>query len=416
MPSGSRLVARIRRPRAAGQQLIGEPGDGVDEVLAVVEQQQHLAVGESVLQPVDAVARRRGPGAVEHHGLPQPQRAEHRRRDCGGIRDRRQLHDPDAVCHPVESVGEHLGREPGLAGTAGPHQGDQPVGVKDHAEPGDVGLPPDEAGDWGPQVGPAYRPVRWCVGRSGRLAAQHPQVGFAQPGARVDPERGGELVADPGVRREGRGLPALVGEGGDQQRGDPFVQWVRHGEGLELVQRLGGPAEVDQCLQPVGRGAHPQVLVADRSCPGELGTDRVGERRSAPQRRCLVQQLHRPVRLAGTQCLTAGPSQPAEPLRIHVVDREVEQIATSGLPDGGGVAERATQPGHQRLQRVRLVGGDAVAPYGVDEDRGVDRLAGVHRQPRQQGAQPPARQLDGNAVDLDLEWAEETHLHRAGHT
>ena len=64
--SGSRLVTRTRSPGAAGEQPLAEPGARVDQVLAVVQRQQHAVAaqrrGQRVQQrPRPSSLPRRGP-------------------------------------------------------------------------------------------------------------------------------------------------------------------------------------------------------------------------------------------------------------------------------------------------------------------------------------------------------------------
>jgi hypothetical protein len=58
---------------------------------------------------------------------------------------------------------------------------------------------------------------------------------------------------------------------------------------------------------------------------------------------------------------------------------------------------------------------DRTAPDRIHQRGRVDRPAGVHREPGQQGAEPAAHHLDGGTVDLDLERPEDADLHRPPH-
>ena len=88
--SGSRLVARIRRPGQAAQQRLGQRGAGVDQVLAVVQHQQQAPAGQPA-RPASSVSGR--PGCSGDAQRARPTACGHQRR----VGQRRQLDQPDAV-------------------------------------------------------------------------------------------------------------------------------------------------------------------------------------------------------------------------------------------------------------------------------------------------------------------------------
>ena len=155
------------QPRAVAEQLVGQVRAGVDEVLAVVEHEQGVGVGQAVEQPGSRVPAGRPLSAVEQRPrLPQADRAEHRLRHVGRVGDRGELGQPDPVGDVVRRRARsgrnrrcrghrrHLGRQPGLAGPARADQRHQPVLLQRLEHPGDVILAPDEAGQLRPQVRP----------------------------------------------------------------------------------------------------------------------------------------------------------------------------------------------------------------------------------------------------------------------
>ena len=89
MPSGSRLVARIRSCGQARSRRVGQQRAGVDQVLAVVQHQQQLLgrAGASA-----SVSSERPPRLLAHAER-RGDRLGHQRR----VGQRRQLHQPDAV-------------------------------------------------------------------------------------------------------------------------------------------------------------------------------------------------------------------------------------------------------------------------------------------------------------------------------
>ena len=109
---GQRFAGRGEdpHPRAAAQEVVGQPGAGVEEVLAVVEHDQQLPAGELRGQLL--------------RGGPQPERGADGRGDLGRVRDPRELGQPDSVRGlPAD---RDFGGEPGLAHPAGPDKRDQP--------------------------------------------------------------------------------------------------------------------------------------------------------------------------------------------------------------------------------------------------------------------------------------------------
>jgi hypothetical protein len=100
-------------------------------VLAAIQQEQQLLVAGELDQPLD---RRRRRTARLARLLAQPQRGDHHPRQQPGVAQRGQLHQP----HPVRPAARHLPgqlhRQAGLAGPAGPGDGDQPVGLQQLAD------------------------------------------------------------------------------------------------------------------------------------------------------------------------------------------------------------------------------------------------------------------------------------------
>ncbi len=128
-----------RRPQQRRRQL----GTGRDQVLAVVDDQQHLAVLRVLHQRLDD----RAPRLLLH--------AEHRRdrlRHEPRVRHRRELDEPDAVGVVVDDLGADLQRQSRLADAAGAGQRQQPRRREESADLGELALAPDERGDLERQV------------------------------------------------------------------------------------------------------------------------------------------------------------------------------------------------------------------------------------------------------------------------
>ncbi len=191
-----------RQPRAALQQLLDEAGGGLDDVLAVVEDQQHPALAAVLGEPLDGVVgpvgsgpHGLGAGAVEH-GLAGAHGGEHGLRYGRGVVDRRELGQPHPVRCPVPHPLGGLLRQPGLPGTAGTEQGDKPGGGEVAADGIDVALAADEGGEAGAEVARGR-------GRGG---------GAERVGGGVRGAGRGAVGVGPGVR--GGGPPAGGGRGG----------------------------------------------------------------------------------------------------------------------------------------------------------------------------------------------------------
>ena len=86
---------------------LGERGAGVDQVLAVVEHEQHARVADQAAERGDRVAPRSAAAAPSARGG----LADHERR----VADRGELDEPDAVCEAVRLPRGQLEREPRLA-------------------------------------------------------------------------------------------------------------------------------------------------------------------------------------------------------------------------------------------------------------------------------------------------------------
>ncbi|MGI3199508.1 hypothetical protein ACRJ4W_14465 [Streptomyces sp. GLT-R25] len=102
------------QPGAAGQQCRDQVGHGVDQVLAVVDQQQALPAAELVDEYVQLVALHSRPG-LEHRTAPQPDPGEQGRADLGLLGHRGKVDHPGAVAILVAVAAGGLDGEPGLA-------------------------------------------------------------------------------------------------------------------------------------------------------------------------------------------------------------------------------------------------------------------------------------------------------------
>ena len=127
-------------------------------MLAVVDQQEQRLGSQVIGQAVEQPA----PGL-----LGKTERGGDLVGDQGGVRDGRELDQPDAVDIPIHEVGADLQHEPRLARPAGPDQADQPMRVGQGAGLGQLTLAADERGELRRKIRPkrAQRAQRREVAR-----------------------------------------------------------------------------------------------------------------------------------------------------------------------------------------------------------------------------------------------------------
>ena len=144
---------------AGAQQGGGEPGARVQEMLAVVQDDQQPPLGQLPGQR-DLGRPRLGQRHVQHR--------RDRLRHQLGTRERRQLDDVDAVGIAVGQPGRDLVGQPGLAGAAGAGQGEQSRAAERLADLGKLAPAADEGRLLRPQ---AFRDARR---RASRYAGDGP--------------------------------------------------------------------------------------------------------------------------------------------------------------------------------------------------------------------------------------------------
>jgi hypothetical protein len=127
-----------REARAAAQQFDNELAARAEQVLAVIEQQQHQPVGEEAQQRLHrGAARLIGQAECSRDGD----------RDDGRIRDRREVDVPDTVVEFAARFCRDFDGEPRLAGPARTGEGHQSTVGQELAHLVDLGATADEAGE-----------------------------------------------------------------------------------------------------------------------------------------------------------------------------------------------------------------------------------------------------------------------------
>ncbi|HET6530749.1 MAG TPA: hypothetical protein VFH03_09070 [Actinoplanes sp.] len=160
-----------------------------------------------------------------------------------------------------------------------------------------------------------------------------------------------------------------------------------------------------QCGQPVDLRLSPW-----------LGAE-LSERLTTPQRQGVLVEGDRFDRGVPIRLTARVPDQPDEPVGIHALGIDVEQV--SGTPGDhrrfrdAGITESVTQPRDAPLQGIRGVGRQLLTPECVHQRAGRDDPSGVEREHLQHCPFAARRQGANRAVDDHLERPEDAQLHDA---
>jgi hypothetical protein len=396
------------QPRTAAQQPPGQLRGLVDDVLAVVQDEQHSPGPQRLDEPV---ARTRDVADVQgrHH---------HVRGPPGRPRlDRAQLGQPDTVGEAADVVHQAtsgLQREPRLAHPGRAGEGHQPVVLEPGPDPGDCLVPADQLGERGGQVA-AWRCRGGRCRRRGRpverpVSGEHGAVQGHQVGPGIEAELVRKVHAEHLVRVQRLLRPPAPVEGAHVGGAQPFPQGVRGQQLGELGDQLGVLAEEEPGLGVVLQRGQPFLGQPGGGGPDERLVGEVREGRAAPQRQRVGQQRRPGARVGGL----AGPrGQRPEPAGVHGVGVESQAVTRRRRRDEPPAAllrpfQRPAQLRHLARQRARRVAGKPLTPQRVDEPGGRHRSALVYQQDREQGADLPARHRDRFA-------AGRPHRHRAQH-
>ncbi len=250
---------------AGGQKRLDEAGRRLNEVLGVVEHEQHPFALEVFSEPVQGGIR----GASQSGGR-HSQGAGHGLRQQGRVMERPHVHPPDAVGEGVEHTRDGFQGQAALAASAEAGEGDEAGGLEQvpdvHQFPG----PADKGGEGGRKVVPAAAGRAQGGEGGGQVRArdlEHP-LGPRQVGqemlAQVD-ERdvGGEMVLEKvccGLRAQ-----HLAPEAEGEKAGGP----VECGAEVVVPPNLGR-SDVDGHAHPHGNGRSP-CLGQECALGGESG-------------------------------------------------------------------------------------------------------------------------------------------------
>ncbi|GGK72940.1 hypothetical protein GCM10007964_14720 [Sphaerisporangium melleum] len=445
--------------RAFGQDAVGEPGRGLDHVLAVVQDDQPGGGSETGHQAGRRIGRLRGRRVLDAQraarGVANAQSRQHRLRHVIGVAHRGQLGQPYTG---GQARGHGLAGFDGqarLARPAGPEQGDQPMPVEQVGSVPEILLPADEAGQPRPEVplpdvrhGTATRPASgggprlWCFllrpheredvrgpGRPGcrgdvprrrgegadagerdMVAAEHGEVQGREFGRGVGAEPVGEQVARRLVGRD-RLHPAPAGVQGAHQQGvPPFAQRVGGDQRGQFGEHAGVLAEQQPGLQAVLHRGLAQPVE-----PGDLGVGHPGAREvevggTAPEGQCLFERARRPRQVAAIERGAACGGKSGEPVDVHLI-RRYNQSVTRRFGGHQTASQDGAQARDQSLQRVADAAGRSCVPHSGDEHVHRHDAARVEQQRCEQRAQPSPAYRQGRAVVSDFERAEQREAH-----
>jgi hypothetical protein len=441
--------------RAGGEDAVGQRRRGLDQVLAVVQDQQRSLCGQRGQHPAERVrllVRRRGLtgrqprgqrlAGVEQRLLAQAEHAQDGGDEVGRVGDGGQLDQPHPVGHRGRLGAGGLDGQPGLARPAGAGEGDQAVRGQKFGDLGEFGVAPDEAGELGAQVAAAGAGrgrgagfgrgiglrglglrglglrglglrglgLRGLGGRV--VGAQDGQVQGGQLGRwlysqLVDEPLLGLLVDLQGVAAAPAGVQRAHQPGGQR-----LAHRMRHHQALELGDEGGGDAGAQVGVDAVLGGKQPELIQAGDDGPAEIAVGHVHQGRAAPQRERLAQGRGGGSRVVA-QLYSAAGGELFEPDDVGRAGIEFQLVAGGpGFDDR--VRQRAAQPGNQGLQRVRRARRRLVGPQPVNQLAGRDQLAGAQRQHDQQRAQPGSADVERGprvVIGADLKRPEHGDLH-----
>ncbi|PPS87799.1 hypothetical protein BZZ08_02782 [Streptomyces sp. MH60] len=380
---------------AGAQQQCRQCGGGVDQVLAVVEHEQRLAVLQGGQQPLGGV-HARGAEALAH-----PERGEHGVRDLSAVGQGRQLDEADVRRGDRRlAPARRLDREPGLAGAAGTGERDQACVGEQGRDAVQLRVPADTAGQLGGQPGAA---------RGGGGAPQQFTVEGGQLGRGVGAELLGQRAPRLLVHGQRLGGPSARVQGPHQLPVQPLAQGMPGQQSPQLGHQLGATPERQIRLDPVLYGGQPQLRE-----PGRLGgrLRQVGQRGTAPQRERLTQSGRRARVVTGGESGAPRLAQTFEYVTVDGRGRRDDAVSRAAALDGCVRGQPPAKARDLRLEGVRGTGGRLGAVQAVDQPGRGDRATGVEEQERQQRSGAGAAGVDGGAVvGADVQGAEDPEAH-----
>ncbi len=335
--------------RVGGEQVGGERGDPVDEVLAVVQHEDRRSVAEGSDDPAGDVRDDDVPQRAGGAHLGDPEQGGERGDDVLGGPERSELDDHD------RGVGRQPGgdrlREAGLAEPARTEDRDQPVAGQEVRDGGEVRLPSDQRVRRGPQPDPAGG-ARCRNGAAQQVGVQPDEVA-----GRVRTELLDEPVAVGGEDGECLARPTGGVERAHAAGHGEFVERVRRGlrepDGRRLLRLPGVEEQPGESRRSDRRAAAAR---SDSAVPVSPSTSAPG----SPRHRSSA------ARTAATSSLEAACS--------------ARSRSTSWSPSAYPVAVETTTPGAVlRRSRDTSVWSAARAPFGCSVGQSSSMSVSVDR-------------------------------------
>ncbi len=420
--------------RTAAQQGRDHVGGGVDDVFAVVHDQQGLCVPQPSRD-----AGQQGPAGL------LPRRQDQRDGGDNQIRaaDRGQLHQPYPVRIPSRCLGTCPEGEAALPAAARAGQRDQPGQPEQFLDRVQLGFPADEGR--GLRRQPRHRRLPGLTGRRAvlrapvargrprpglarrdpagagvrrrmpvktRILAQDPFVQAAQVGAWIDAKLFGEPVPELRVGAQRLRLAAAPVQREDPLPGEPLPERVPGGQSIQLRDQAGVPAAGQVGLDPVLQRGQPGFFQAAGIRLGEGHIGHVRQGRAAPQVKGLAQGRAGSLGPASGQVPLCRGDQALETGGVKLVLGDVELVTGwLGEQDTGLRAEHPAQPGNVDPQRGRAVRRWLARPQIVGQPVGRHGLVRRQQQPGQQRAFAQPAEVHGPPVVFGLDRTEYPELH-----
>ena len=402
-------MASTRTAGAGGDQVGGGVGRLLDDVLAVVEDQQRRPVADGGGQ----VGGRRRIGQGAHGRGLEPEGVADRGQDALAGRDAGQVDHPHRLLGRVGAGEPDLDGQTGLARATGADERDQAVGGQEVVDGPQLVLTTDAPGQGPRQVAggegatAAGRPAAAREGSWARMAdSSRRSSGPGSMPSSVGQDLAGLLEGPQRLR-----LPLAAVEGHHELAPEPLPERVGLDQALERLGALGMASEGKVGLDGVLGHGQAQLAEAGPLAGGELVEGEVGQGVPSPQGEGLVQQRGGLRRGAGLEARPPFGHQPLHQQGVDVVGAQVEQVAGGPGDDGlarAGALDRPAQAGHVELQGVGRPLGQLVAVEAVDEAVGADHPARVEGEQGGEGPDPgPAQGHDDAVVVADLERAED---------
>jgi hypothetical protein len=209
------------------------------------------------------------------------------------------------------------------------------------------------------------------------------------------------------VRLECVALSPRSVKGEDELAPAALAERLLDDECLQLGHELGVTTERELGIEPAFERVEPESLETDGRRDHRL-VGQVGERRPAPERKCIAQQSCGLARLARSGFL----DEPAKAFEIELVPLDAHEVPRRARHDP--LAELAPQPQDVVLQRRERSGRRLVSPDAVDQPLGRDDLVRVEQEQREHRTPLRASERHAPLAVEHLERTEDPELH-GGH-